>query len=306
MIDSSVTASIFLGIIITILVIIAIISFLSILIVQEGHNVVITRYGKIKDYKEPGLHFIRPFIEECRKVKWSRSIQDPRNNSSTTLKDYINTFNIPIHLINHDVPEWEVTTKDNIKIRIDLRFSSIINDAEDAVSGQAPLDLWKYLEDTFLTELTDYVRDQKYDEFNLGKATIFKMNNHLIKEVNLKCAKYGIKIEEVTTQNISFSDHVAKKEEEKKLLTINNELAKTKLEQELELAKRRADNEIEIEKKLAEKNAEVIKKLRDAGMNSSDIVQFIATTKMSSSSPIFLSFGNTNHGGIPISLKKDQ
>jgi hypothetical protein len=48
-------------------------------------------------------------------------------------------------------------TKDFVPINVDMRFSSVITNPEKAVNGEAPLDLWKYLEDTFLTILSDYM-----------------------------------------------------------------------------------------------------------------------------------------------------
>lgn len=181
--------------IITVVVVLLLVVFLAstVFTVDEGTVAIVTRFGKVKSVKQPGLNFKLPFID-----------------GKTVMRTREQTIKFGD---GEEFPALKVTTKDMQSISIDLTVSNITTD---------PLKVYKafigrQLESMLLPRIKDAVQS------NVSKYTIEefisqrpKLAADIFKEVKEETEKYGIVITNVSITNHRFSEVYSNAVEEKK------------------------------------------------------------------------------------------
>lgn len=179
----------------TIIVALVLVAFLmsAMFTVAEGTVAIVTRFGKVKSVKQPGLNFKLPFID-----------------GKTVMRTREQTIKFGD---GEEYPALKVTTKDMQSISIDLTVSNITTD---------PLKVYKafvgrQLESMLLSRIKDAVQS------NVSKYTIEefisqrpKLAADIFKEVKEETEKYGIVITNVSITNHRFSEVYSNAVEEKK------------------------------------------------------------------------------------------
>ena len=179
----------------TIIVALVLVAFLmsAMFTVAEGTVAIVTRFGKVKSVKQPGLNFKLPFID-----------------GKTVMRTREQTIKFGD---GEEFPALKVTTKDMQSISIDLTVSNITTD---------PLKVYKafigrQLESMLLPRIKDAVQS------NVSKYTIEefisqrpKLAADIFKEVKEETEKYGIVITNVSITNHRFSEVYSNAVEEKK------------------------------------------------------------------------------------------
>lgn len=179
----------------TIIVALVLVAFLmsAMFTVAEGTVAIVTRFGKVKSVKQPGLNFKLPFID-----------------GKTVMRTREQTIKFGD---GEEYPALKVTTKDMQSISIDLTVSNITTD---------PLKVYKaftgrQLESMLLPRIKDAVQS------NVSKYTIEefisqrpKLAADIFKEVKEETEKYGIVITNVSITNHRFSEVYSNAVEEKK------------------------------------------------------------------------------------------
>lgn len=181
--------------IITVVVVLLLVVFLAstVFTVDEGTVTIVTRFGKVKSVKQPGLNFKLPFID-----------------GKTVMRTREQTIKFGD---GEEFPALKVTTKDMQSISIDLTVSNITTD---------PLKVYKafvgrQLESMLLPRIKDAVQS------NVSKYTIEefisqrpKLAADIFNEVKEETEKYGIIITNVSITNHRFSEVYSNAVEEKK------------------------------------------------------------------------------------------
>lgn len=181
--------------IITVVVVLLLVVFLAstVFTVDEGTVAIVTRFGKVKSVKQPGLNFKLPFID-----------------GKTVMRTREQTIKFGD---GEEFPALKVTTKDMQSISIDLTVSNITTD---------PLKVYKafvgrQLESMLLPRIKDAVQS------NVSKYTIEefisqrpKLAADIFNEVKEETEKYGIIITNVSITNHRFSEVYSNAVEEKK------------------------------------------------------------------------------------------
>ena len=271
---------------------------------REGWAIIIRIWGKNQPYYSgQHLYILLRGVGDLRTIDWTRSTSP--SSALDSRPDAIRTQNlvgyeIPTFLVSHDISSVACMTEDSTPTNVDTLFYSRVTDPNLAVSGEAPLDLWRFVEDAFAAEISAYVKCKHSRDFNT-KSDTSQLADVLLNNVNSIAGRYGIKISDVRVQNVRFSEAVTKIEEEKKIMTITNDLAKEKSRNELGILQRKAVVDREIAWAEVSQDAVLINKLKvECNMNNAEVLAFIVAKKIGPKTPIMY-FGA---GSLPVSRIK--
>lgn len=167
---------------------------LSTFTVKQGTVAIITKFGKVVDIKEPGLHFKIPFVEKKKVMEVrERTVKFGEGEEFKSIK---------------------VSTKDMQTIDLELTVSNVTTD---------PLKLYKaftgrHLESLMLPRIKDAVQG------NISKYTIEQFISQrpqlaldIFNDIKSDLEPYGILVTNVSITNHDFSDAYEEAVEQKKV-----------------------------------------------------------------------------------------
>ena len=99
--------------------------------VKKNHRAIIEYWDGSTKVCAEGAHFYFLFYSSPKKVLWTRNEED-HMNGDTILKEYALT-QIPMNEQMHDLPEFDVVTKDGMTVQINTSCFFQIVDVEKAV-----------------------------------------------------------------------------------------------------------------------------------------------------------------------------
>lgn len=167
---------------------------LSVKIVQQGHIVLIERFGKFHTQLGAGLNFTLPFLDAPRIIRWRTPVQ--RNNKYLYV-DLISPY-IDVRETVYDFPAQSVITKDNVGIEINAVLYYQIMDPPKAVYEIANLP--QAIEKLTQTTLRNLIGELELDQTLSSRDLINSKLQIILDEAT---DKWGVKINRVELQDIS-------------------------------------------------------------------------------------------------------
>jgi regulator of protease activity HflC (stomatin/prohibitin superfamily) len=186
----------------------------SLVLVEQGTQVVVERLGQYSRTLSPGLHFLS-LIERCRTVNWRF-----QNHEPNTLESF-QGCRIPVNDLCYNPAEIECSTRDGVKIQVDVVLYFSICNAKAAVYSVT--DLFQMVENKVLTSLYSTVRSLSVEQVSPEEINL-AMN---VAEISSEAEKWGVKIGNFFVQRITLPREI----EESTVRTIGS---KRKAEAELD------------------------------------------------------------------------
>jgi len=175
-------------------VICVIILLKSIVIVSTGEVILIESFGKYSRMLDPGIHFIKPFVESCRYYRWSCRQED---NNGRIYNDITSSYRISTQPTMFDFVPIQVRTVDHVNVMVNGVLWFQINDAYQAVYHVK--DCMQALEQVVLTRLRERASNMKLDELMQSKGLLqMGTMNDITEAVN----DWGIMISALEIQSL--------------------------------------------------------------------------------------------------------
>jgi regulator of protease activity HflC (stomatin/prohibitin superfamily) len=144
----------------------------SVVTVDQGYEVMLERFGKYVSTLKPGLQFVMPFVYRVGR-----------------------RMNMMEHAV--EIPSQEVITKDNATVTVDAIVFLVIVDAYKAAYNVA-----NYVSTTQQLTLANVRSVIGLREFDLVLSERIKMNEEILKELDVACQTWGIKVTRVEIRDI--------------------------------------------------------------------------------------------------------
>jgi len=144
----------------------------SVVTVDQGYEVMLERFGKYVATLRPGLQFVVPFVYRVGR-----------------------RMNMMEHAI--EIPSQEVITKDNATVTVDAIVFLVIVDAYKAAYNVAD-----YVSTSQQLTLANVRSVIGLREFDLVLAERIKMNEEILRELDVACETWGIKVTRVEIRDI--------------------------------------------------------------------------------------------------------
>jgi regulator of protease activity HflC (stomatin/prohibitin superfamily) len=166
----------------------------AVYLVRQAEAIVIERLGKFDRVLLPGLHFVMPFIEVARSVRWSFVQFDGKryNRHMYTL------HRIDMREAVYDFPKQNVITRDNITMEINALLYYQITDPRAAVYEVSNLP--EAIEKLTQTTLRDVIGSMELDESLVSRSMINERLRLILDEAT---DKWGVKVNRVELQEIN-------------------------------------------------------------------------------------------------------
>lgn len=167
----------------------------SIVVVKHASVMIIERFGKFHAVLKPGVHWLWPFMDTPRQIKWR--MMDVPNNSSRT---HIVTFNTDrIDMREHviDFGRQHVITQDTVEMFIDALVYFRIVDARLAVLEVQNLP--DSIELLTQASLRNIISTMTLDDTFSSRE---KLNHHLLQKMRDDAERWGVKITRVEIFNL--------------------------------------------------------------------------------------------------------
>jgi len=202
-----------------------------IIVVREGTVVVCDILGKPSRISKAGsLCWPIPFVENAHEISWTRmSFDSSLANGGGAVKTHYSGNSIPICPIIHDVPPYKVASQDQADVTIDMRFNSHVFDPLLAVSGNAPTDLWSYVDAVFQSTLCDLVRNIHTKDLTRSHSWT-RFCGELMEHANVSILKFGIRIEDARIQSVRLPEALYKSKEALSAVATQMDVAEKELE----------------------------------------------------------------------------
>jgi regulator of protease activity HflC (stomatin/prohibitin superfamily) len=144
----------------------------SVVTVEQGYEVMLERFGKYVMTLRPGLQFVLPFVYRVGR-----------------------RMNMMEHAI--DIPSQEVITKDNATVTVDAIIFLVISDAFKAAYNVA--DYVSTCQQLTLANVRSVIGLREFDRV---LAERIQMNEEILKEIDVACQTWGIKVTRVEIRDI--------------------------------------------------------------------------------------------------------
>lgn len=164
--------------------------------VCQAQVVLIERFGRFDRMLEPGIHFVIPFVDQIREVKWTFLRND--GNDSIYYRYVQRLKAIDLRESTYDFPKQNVITKDNVVIEINALLYYQITDPRAAVYEID--DLPEAIEKLTQTKLRDVIGSMDLDETLVSRDNI---NQRLRVTLDEATDKWGVKVNRVELQEIN-------------------------------------------------------------------------------------------------------
>jgi len=216
---------------IIVILVIGLISVCRLIVVSEGTVVVFDYLGKPNHTSVAGsLCWPIPFVENAHNISWTRMSYDSSlAHGGGAVKTCYTGYSIPICPIIHDVPPYTVASQDQTDVTIDMRFNSRVFDPMLAVSGNAPTDLWSYVDAVFQSALCDLVRNIHTKDLTRSHSWT-RFCGELMEQANVSLLKYGIRIDDARIQSVRLPEALYKSKEALSAVTTQMDVAEKELD----------------------------------------------------------------------------
>lgn len=187
----------------TVLSVIALGVFLSLVQVPTGTSAVVERLGKYHTNLNPGYHFIYPIVDELKKVHWTR-VQENRigNKSTCSVKQFDLTY-IPTIEQFHDLPSYTIVTSDRIQVSINAFVFYKIMDVPKALYSID--NLYEALESLIEANIRSVVASIDFETIFLSKNTVIESIHVLLRDI---AKDWGIQITKFEIQDVNCSNDI--------------------------------------------------------------------------------------------------
>ena len=228
----------------------------TLIVIGEGNVCVVERLGKFNRILQPGMHLTLPFVESCRTVKWTHTVEDTFAKRSR--QEIIHTHLITTQEILYDFPEIKVSTKDRLTVELNgILFFKIVDPVKAVYSIT---DLYQAIEQLCVTSVRDIISSMTLDDAIKGKLVT---QESVLKEFGSAAESWGVKITRFDIQSLTPNQEVlagieklarVQREAQAQLETdtVKNKIAVQKAETEMLLKQREAETEALIKRKQAE------------------------------------------------------
>jgi len=167
----------------------------SVLLIQQAEAVIIERFGRFDRILGPGLHFIAPFVEELREVRWSIFEFGPDRR----FYRYTRVMNrIDLREAVYDFPKQNVITKDNVTMEISALLYYQITDPKAAI--YEVYNLPEAIEKLTQTTLRNVIGSMDLDESLVSRDKINEKLRHILEDA---ADKWGVKVNRVELQEVN-------------------------------------------------------------------------------------------------------
>jgi regulator of protease activity HflC (stomatin/prohibitin superfamily) len=262
----------------------------AVYLVREAEAIIIERFGRYDRVLLPGLHFVTPFIEAPRAVRWTYVMQGEGKRYHRYIK---NTYRIDLRESVYDFPRQNVITKDNVTMEINALLYYQITDPRAAVYEAS--DLSDAIEKLTQTTLRDVIGSMELDQSLSSRGHINEKLRIMLDEAT---DKWGVKVNRVELQEVnppSDIRHAMEKqmraERDRRAIILESEgtkraaileaegvkeskILRAQGESEAEIA--RADGQAKARLKLAEAEALAIKMIKEAYPQSDAMAYMVA------------------------------
>ncbi|KAF0974327.1 hypothetical protein FDP41_006937 [Naegleria fowleri] len=213
----------------------------SFLQVRTNEIVCVERLGQFSRTLKAGLHFIVPFVEQVKWVRWVHTVENPFSHKTELKVEEM--YRIPTQEILFDFPTLNVTTKDRIAADVNgIMFFRIQNPVKAVYEI---CDLYQSIEQLIYTSLRDAISKITLDEAIEGKS---KIKDSIAEDFKSLEESWGVKLTKFDIQSIEAPSSIAKSIE--KLVAAQREaqaeLEKTRSLQQAKLLKIQTEQEIEL------------------------------------------------------------
>jgi regulator of protease activity HflC (stomatin/prohibitin superfamily) len=172
-----------------------------VLIISEGHVVIIERLGKYNRILQPGIHFLNPITESPKCVKWEHESEELDKIVKKTKTDYLLSSKETIF----DPPAIQVISKDRITLHINVVvFYKIINFYNAVYLIE---DMHKGLEQLVYTSIRESASNLDLDQIIREKDALAKA---ITKKTDSTNDKWGIEVNRVEIQSITTPQSIMK------------------------------------------------------------------------------------------------
>ncbi|KAG2381548.1 hypothetical protein C9374_005932 [Naegleria lovaniensis] len=213
----------------------------SIIQVRTNEVVCVERLGQFSRTLNAGLHFILPFVEEVKWVRWVHTVENSFSHKTELKVEEM--YRIPTQEILFDFPTLNVTTKDRIAADVNGIMFFRIQNPYKAVYEIS--DLYQSIEQLIYTSLRDAISKITLDEAIEGKS---KIKDSISEDFKSLEESWGVKLTKFDIQSIEAPSSIAKSIE--KLVAAQREaqaeLEKTRSLQQAKLLKIQTEQEIEL------------------------------------------------------------
>lgn len=166
----------------------------AVFLVRQAEAVIIERLGKFDRVLMPGLHFVVPFFEVARSVRWSYVQFDGKRYHR-----FMHSLSrIDLREAVYDFPKQNVITRDNITMEINALLYYQITDPRAAVYEVSNLP--EAIEKLTQTTLRDVIGSMELDESLVSRAMINERLRIILDEAT---DKWGVKVNRVELQEIN-------------------------------------------------------------------------------------------------------
>lgn len=186
----------------SILLLLSITALYTLHYVKTGTRVVIERFGKYDRILEPGLHWIKPFVENIKTVRWSRVEETRIGNKHKILTKIYEYKEIPTIQQCHDLPPFSVVTKDRIDIQVNGMLFLRIVDCEKAVYSIN--DLYKAIENLVESCIRDFCANVNFEKIYASREDLTLFVTKSFSEMS----KWGVVIDRFDIQDIDCSQSI--------------------------------------------------------------------------------------------------
>lgn len=228
----------------------------TLLVVREGYVCVIERFGRYNRLLTPGYHVLIPFVENCKVVTWTHTVEDTfaQVNRQETLQTHL----ISTQEILYDFPQIKVVTKDRLIVELNgFLFFKIVDPMKAVYSIN---DLYQAIEQLCVTSVRDVISSMTLDDAIEGKLII---QANIFKDFKTCADSWGVKVTKFDIQSLTPSRDVlhsiemmakSRRETQAKLETetVKNKIALAKIETETLLKKKEAETQEFIKRQQAE------------------------------------------------------
>ena len=224
-----------------------------------------TWFGKPYRPISPGIHFLWWPLENLHQYYWTRT--DATTSGEGVLCAYRGSFVSSAERI-YDPPQYEITTKDDLLIIINVLISYRIEDIYKAFFNV--MDLYRSMEQVLSTSVVEKASSMTLEEAIDGKDEI---QEYIFKIFSGKTEDWGVSITRVDIQSINSSRTIvdAKLEMDSEEKRLGAELRRRKATHEYELSN--------IEREI-EKQAKEHEKARAEAIHKAELVRTEADSKM--------------------------
>lgn len=164
--------------------------------VSQAEVMIIERLGKFHLLLESGIHFLIPFIDAPRAVRWTFVKEEA--NSRRYYRYTETLYRIDLRETTYDFPRQNVITKDNVTMEINAMLYYQITDPLRAMYEINNLP--QAIEKLTQTTLRDVIGSMDLDESLISREQI---NTRLRLRLDEATDKWGVKINRVELQEIN-------------------------------------------------------------------------------------------------------